>query len=566
MGSLELCQSRRHHRDNSQVKSTSVTHQVAVSNSLATLLGTSIIGPTRSDSRQSPFRAVNPATGEAMPPNYWSATPADLDRATDLAAEAAPALEQVSGQARAEFLRKIASNIEALGQELQTRVAAESGLPAARVQGETARTCFQLRIFADIAEEGSWVDARIDPADPDRKPLRKPDVRSMQKPLGPIAVFGASNFPLAFSVGGGDTASALAAGNPVIVKAHPAHPGTSEMVANAIAEAVRACNLPDGTFSILFDSGYDIATALVQRPEIKAVGFTGSRKGGRALMNAIARREEPIPFFGELSSVNPLFFLPGMFAGDWEARVAGLTASLTGGSGQFCTKPGIIFVDQKNSAMFSARLGDALRKVGACTMLTSGIGAAFATAAAERSHRGGITTLVAGGPTSSLHQVMPALYQTDVSSYLADPILGEEMFGPAAVVISYSTPEELHKVARNLEGQLTATIHGDPSELADHKGLLALLEQKVGRLIFNGFPTGVEVGHAMVHGGPWPATSDSRWTSVGTRALLRFARPVCFQDFPQSLLPEELRDANPRGIARRIDGRLSKDALTVPKP
>ena len=503
------------------------------------------------------FRAINPATGEAIPPDYQSASPADLEQAAHSATAAFPRLERLPGGVRARFLRKVATNIEALGQSLFDRVMSETGLPAGRVQGETARTCGQLRLFADVAEEGSWVDARIDRADPDRKPACRPDVRSMLKPIGPVAVFGASNFPLAFSVAGGDTASALATGNPVIVKAHPAHPGTSQMIGQAIVDAVCECDLPDGTFSLLFDSGYQIAVALVSHPQIKAVGFTGSRKGGRALMDAIARRPDPIPFYGEMSSVNPVFFLPGVFRESWEGRVAGLFASLTGAAGQFCTKPGIFFVESAHGDAFAGCLRDMLSNNGVATMSTPGISRAYEQGVSERQKHSSVQTLLRGEAVAGAAQVQAALFRTDVRSFLADPSLGDEIFGPVGVLTTYSNRAELLEIAHSLEGQLTATVHGTPEDLDSYADLLSILEKKAGRLIFNGFPTGVEVGHAMVHGGPWPATSDGRSTSVGTRAIARFVRPVCYQDFPQSSLPDELKDANPLKIWRIVDGRLT---------
>jgi NADP-dependent aldehyde dehydrogenase len=529
--------------------------------STATLLGTSIIGTARAPHAGPHFHAVNPATGEAIAPEYSSASLAELERAVALAAEAVPVMTRLSGSERAAFLRAIASNIEALGQDLFDRVMHEAGLPLARVQGETGRTCSQLRMFAELAAEGSWVDARIDRADPNRKPARKPDLRSMLRPLGPVAVFGASNFPLAFSVAGGDTASAFAAGNPVVVKAHPAHPGTSEMVGGAVQKAVRECGLPEGAFSLLYDSGYQVATALVKHPVIQAVGFTGSRKGGRALMNATASRPDPIPFYAEMSSVNPFFFLPGAFGEGWEERVAGLLVSLTTGSGQFCTKPGLVFLEASGHAQaFTAKLREMLAAQGRFTMLTPDIGRAYTSGVAEHRKHAGVSTLLCGESESNGAALTEAaLFLTDARSYLANPRLREEVFGPAAVLITYSGRDELLKIAHGLEGQLTATVHGSLEDFETHAELLAILETKVGRLICNGFPTGVEVGHAVVHGGPWPATSDSRSTSVGTRAVVRFARPVCYQDFPQASLPGELKDDNPLGIWRLIDGRLTRD-------
>lgn len=528
---------------------------IMLNSSIASLSGTSIIGFNRSKQSGETFRAFNPASANEIEPVYWSASRDDLHRAVSLAESAAPVLSRMPGSHKAEFLRIIASKIENLGQALLTRVQDESGLPAARVKSETGRTCGQLRMFANVVEEGSWVDARIDYAEPDRKPVRKPDVRSMLRALGPVAVFGASNFPLAFSVAGGDTASAFAAGNPVIVKAHPAHPGTSELVGLAILDTVRECELPEGTFSMLFDSGYAIGCALVACPQIKAVGFTGSRAGGRALMEVIAQRPEPIPFYGEMSSVNPLFFLPGSLEGNCEAPIAGLFASLTNGAGQFCTKPGLIFVESEKAQMLTERLREKMEASPAFVMLTTGIAKAYRDDVKKRCEA---IPVCLTGEMSALasSQAEGAIFRTDVASFLSDSSLTQEIFGPAAVLITYSTPNELIDVARRLEGQLTATVHGRPGELAAHQELLDILATRAGRLIFNGFPTGVEVNHAMVHGGPWPATSDSRSTSVGARAILRFARPVCYQDFPETALPDELKDVNPLGIARKVDGKF----------
>jgi alpha-ketoglutaric semialdehyde dehydrogenase len=532
--------------------------------SFASLQGTSVIGGERSPSTGAPFCAFDPAAGEAILPEYRSASLGDVERAAKLAEDAIQMLAAVPGSRRGAFLEMIASNIENLGQDLASRVMAETGLPAARVQAETARTCAQARLFANLAAEGSWVDARIDTADRNRKPAPKPDIRSMLRPLGPIAVFGASNFPLAFSVAGGDTVSALAAGNPVIVKAHPAHPGTSEMVGDAILQAVRSLGLPVGTFALLYDSGYDVARELVRHAKIKAVGFTGSRKGGQALMNEIALRAEPIPFFGEMSSINPVFFLQGAFREGLDSSVQSLFASLTVGSGQFCTKPGLIFVQSQFLDEFASKLRKLMESANRMTMLTPGIANAYLRSISGIENHPQVTTLVYGLEHVETH-VRPALFQTTVSAFLSDPSLSHEMFGPAALLVGYSNVQELLDVARNMEAQLTATMHGDAEDLAMHEDLLSLLERKVGRMIWNGFPTGVEVGHGMVHGGPWPATSDSRFSSVGARAIDRFARPACFQDFPQESLPDELKDSNPLGIWRTIDGNYTREAV-LPSP
>jgi NADP-dependent aldehyde dehydrogenase len=376
-------------------------------------------------------------------------------------------------------------------------------------------------------------------------------------------VFGASNFPLAFSVAGGDTASALAAGNPVIVKAHSAHPGTSELIGDAVVRAVRECGLPEGTFSLLYDAGYQIGAALVKRPEIKAVAFTGSRNGGRALMEAAATRREPIPFYAEMSSVNPLFFLAGGARENWDARALGLFASVTTDSGQFCTKPGLVFVEESCAEMLMARLTEQMSNCGAFTMLAPNILQAYKNGISERQKQQGVLAQ----PLPLTTSPGAALFRTTAECYLQNAKLGEEIFGPAILIVTYSNQDELLEIAEGLEGQLTATVHGEPEDLEQARDLIAVLESKVGRLIFNGFPTGVEVNHSMVHGGPWPATSDSRSTSVGGRAILRFSRPICYQGFPQESLPDELKDANPLGILRMVDGVLTREsAVRLPLP
>jgi alpha-ketoglutaric semialdehyde dehydrogenase len=527
------------------------------------LTGKSIIGFRSGAAHAETLYGINPATGERLMPAYTAASAEEVNEAAQLAHQAFAAYGRWAGRERAKFLRRIAHNIEALGDQLTARATAETGLPAARIQTETARTCHQLRLFAELAEEGSWVDARIDRANPDRQPLPKPDVRSLLRPLGPVAVFCASNFPLAFSVAGGDTASALAAGCPVIVKAHHAHPGTAEMVGQAVRAAARECELPEGVFSLLYGAGSAVGLALIQHPLVKAGGFTGSRAGGRALFDAASSRPEPIPFYAEMSSVNPVFILPGAMRERGEQIAAGLHASITLGAGQFCTKPGLIFIaDEAEAKAFARKLGELMTGTPAFTMLTPGIRAAYHAGISSHAQQARIETVTQGtveqGPGEC--QAGAALFQTDAQSYLANPELSAEVFGPATLLITHTQREQLLESARTLEGQLTATIHGTEAELAAYGDLLAVLETKVGRLVFNGFPTGVEVCHAMVHGGPYPATSDGRSTSVGTRAIFRFTRQVCYQNFPDSGLPDELKNANPLSIWRMVDGQLTRES------
>ncbi len=483
--------------------------------------------------------------------------------AAQIASEAFADYGRTSGQSRGALLRAIATNIESVGDELVERAHQETALPKPRLQGETARTCNQLRLFAQVAEEGSWVGARIDRAEPQRKPLPKPDIRSMLRPLGPVAVFGASNFPLAFSVAGGDTASALAAGNPVVVKAHPAHPGTSELVGQAIRASVRKCNLPEGVFSLLFDSGTQVGVALVTHPLVKAVGFTGSRTAGRALMDLAAARREPIPFFGEMSSTNPVFVLPGALRERGEGIVTGLHGSFTLGAGQFCTKPGMIFMPRGPEARaFTQALQKLVLGSSNYHLLTLGIRSSYRSAVATRKGHGSVKSVTEGTKAASEAElpVGAVLFETDAASFLSNSGLDGEIFGPTTLLVEHSNREELLQIARTLEGHLTATIHGTEQDLRDFADLIAILENKVGRLVLNGFPTGVEVTHAMVHGGPYPATSDGRSTSVGSQAIFRFTRPVCYQGFPDDALPAELKDANPLGIWRMVDGHMTRES------
>ncbi len=530
--------------------------------------GHSIIGFRSGTDAGPTFRATNPRTGERLPPDFFGAGTDEVNLAASLAHEAFAAYSQFSGREKGKFLRTIASKIEGAVDAIVERAELETALPKARLQGETARTCGQLRLFAQVVEEGSWVMARIDRADASRKPAPKPDLRSMLLPLGPVVVFGASNFPLAFSVAGGDTASALAAGNPVIVKGHPAHPGTSELVGQLLRESVEECGLPEGVFSLLLDSGAEVGVALVKHPLVKAVGFTGSHHAGRALMDLAAARAEPIPVFAEMSSTNPVFILPGALRENGDSISTGMFASLTLGAGQFCTKPGIVFLPESADATI---LIDKLRKlVGESSrfhMLTAGIRASYQSATMRRQTEKGVRLLAARpaaaseDETGQEHSVGAVLFEADAESFLQNPDLAAEVFGPATLVVRHSTRAQLLELARNLRGHLTATIHGTESDLREFSDLIEVLKHKVGRLVFNGFPTGVEVSPAMVHGGPYPSTSDGRSTSVGSQAIFRFCRPVCYQGFPEARLPDELRDCNPLAIWRMVDGEMTREPL-----
>ncbi len=521
--------------------------------------GRSLIGFHEGNGSGTPLYAWDPTTGKQLQPGFVPATDEEIERAVQLSADAFKIYSRTSGLERAAFLRTIATKIESIASEIVERAAQETALPVARLQGETARTCHQLRLFAQVAEEGSWANARIDHADPERKPLPKPDIRSLMRPLGPVVVFGASNFPLAFSVAGGDTASALAGGNTVIVKAHAAHPGTSELVGRALQESVRACGLPEGVFSLLFGHGSQVGTALMKHPQVRAGGFTGSRTAGRILMDIAATRPEPIPFYAEMSSTNPVFVLPGALRERAETIASGLHASFTLGAGQFCTKPGMVFLGQGPDAdKFAAKLKDLVSNSSHFHLLTETIHSSYGSAIAKRKTDPSVAVLVekeASGATGFCAH--PAVFTTNAASFLGSR-LDAEIFGPTTLLVEHSSREQILEIARTLEGHLTATVHGTEQDLRDFADLIAILETKVGRLIFNGFPTGVEVTPAMVHGGPYPSTSDGRSTSVGSQAIFRFTRLVCYQGFPDSALPDELKESNPLGIWRMVDGSMVK--------
>lgn len=519
------------------------------------LTGRNLIGRVAIDGEGEVFHAVDPASGSSLEPAYVEAGAAEVDSAARAAEDAFRSYGRSTAADRARFLRAIADELMALGDAWLERAHAETALPLARLQGERGRTVNQLRLFADVLEEGSWVEARIDPADISRTPPR-PDIRRMLVPLGPVAVFGASNFPFAFSVAGGDTASALAAGCTVVCKAHPGHPGTSELAAQAVARATTACGVPTGVLSLLHGWGHEPGLALVRHPLIQAVGFTGSLGAGRALFDAAAARPEPIPVHAEMGSVNPVFLLPSALSARGEALAQGLAGSITLGVGQFCTNPGVLVgVEGEALARFERELASRLEAAAPGVMLyprlCDGYGAGL-----ERARAKGLRVVAAAGATG---RASPALVVAEASRFLEDLELQAELFGPASLLVAAGDPSELERVAAALEGQLTATIHGTEAELLEHARLVEILQRKAGRLIFNGYPTGVEVGHAMQHGGPYPASTDSRGTSVGTAAIGRFARPVCFQDFPDAALPPALQRLNPLGILRMVNGSYTRD-------
>ncbi|MBE0404351.1 aldehyde dehydrogenase (NADP(+)) [Halomonas citrativorans] len=521
-----------------------------------TLQGTQLIGQQAVTGTQVDIVAVNPATGETLEPRYPGGSRAEVEKACQLAEAAFDQYRETSLEARAHFLETIAEEIEAIGADLTQRGVAETGLPEARLEGERGRTCGQLRLFASVVRAGEWLDLRYDPAQPDRQPMPRADLRQRHIPLGPVAVFGASNFPLAFSVAGGDTASALAAGCPVVVKGHSAHPGTSELVGRAIQRAAAKCNMPEGVFSLLFGSGRDIGQALVSDPRIKAVGFTGSRSGGMALMATAQARPEPIPVYAEMSSINPVFLFPEALKARGNKIAEGFVASLNMGAGQFCTNPGLV-IGLKGADLdaFISTAGEAVKASGAQTMLTPGIHEAYQSGVSALSDQPSVKEVARGQSGSGPYSCQPGLFVASAQDFLNDDALQGEIFGAASLVIECADAREMQRVADQLEGQLTITLQMDDGDLEAAQSLLPTLEQRAGRLLANGWPTGVEVGHAMVHGGPFPATSDSRTTSVGSAAIYRFLRPVCYQDLPAGLLPEALRDDNPFKVSRLVDGK-----------
>lgn len=521
-----------------------------------TLHGHSLISGDPTAGNSGTTYGINPATNEQLEPAYTLISEDQLRTATEAAADAFDSFSALAPEQHARFLDAIAENIEAIGEELIERASTETGLGLDRLRGERARTVGQLRLFADVVRQGDFRGVRIDPAVPDRAPLPRADIRQRQIPLGPVAVFGASNFPLAFSVAGGDTASAFAAGCPVVVKAHNAHPGTAELVGQAIAKAARDLGLHPGVFSLVYGSGASIGQSLVADPAIKAVGFTGSRAGGTALMRTAAARPEPIPVYAEMSSINPVYVFPGALGGDVEALARQYVASVTGSSGQLCTSPGLVFVPVGDAGdRFAASVTGEITPLSGQTMLSGGIASAWHHGHDALEAAADVELLGRGHKGPGENAPAPAVFSSEMDVFTGNPVLHEEIFGAASLMVRYKDVEDLIAATSKLDGQLTASLHITAGDYAAAAPLIPALERKVGRIIINGWPTGVEVGHAMVHGGPYPATSDSKTTSVGTLAIERFLRPVAYQDFPEALRPAPLQDANPWNVNRLIDGK-----------
>ncbi|MDF1825402.1 MAG: aldehyde dehydrogenase (NADP(+)) [Verrucomicrobiales bacterium] len=529
-----------------------------------TLTGKQLIGTTESADSSETFQGVNPATGKPLDTKFHEATAAEIDRAATMADEVFGTFRDMLAERRADFLEAIVEETLAMGDEFLEIASAETGHPLPRCTMERDRAVNQARLFANLLREGSWVDARIDLGDASRTPAPKPDVRSLLQPIGPVAVFGASNFPIAISVLGADTISALASGCPVIVKAHPAHPGTCEMAARAILKAAEKMRMPEGVFSLVQGKGIESGTTLVQHPKIMAAAFTGSLKGGRALMDVAAARPHPIPFYAEMGSVNPIFILPGALKENPETLADGFVNALTLGVGQFCTNPGLALGIQSDEwDRFSQLVSERVAQYTPSTMLHAGIHAAYTDGILARADNEELLLLGESEAEADPNACEAAayVYETTQQGLLNDPTLLEELFGPSSTLVSCGKLTDMVEIAEKLEGSLSITVHGTEADLAEFKPLLKILQRKAGRLIFNGFPVGIEVCHSMHHGGPFPAASHSFFTSIGTRCIQRFVRPVCYQNWPNSQLPLALQNENPRGVWRMIDGVMTRDEV-----
>ncbi|MFK7750545.1 MAG: aldehyde dehydrogenase (NADP(+)) [Kordia sp.] len=526
------------------------------------ITGKNYIGNSLSADGTITYRTFNPKTNTTNENIYSEATSKEIQEAVNLASEAFKEFRTISGVKKAAFLNAIADEILALDDELVKVYMSETGLPEGRAKGERGRTIGQLRTFAKLIEEGSWVEARIDPAQPERIPNPRVDLRKMLVPIGPIVVFGASNFPLAYSTAGGDTASALASGCPVIVKSHPMHAGTGELVASAIAKAAQKTGMPNGVFSNLNSSGIEVGQELVSHPKVKGVGFTGSIRGGRALLDLAAKRKEPIPVFAEMGSINPVILLPKALENKGESWAKTYAKSITLGTGQFCTNPGLILGIQSESLTnFINILSEEIVQIKPQCMLHPNIHAAYTNNKLQAQDQENVTTVAAITETVTENYAQQAVATVEGKTFLENSTLHEEVFGPFSLVVQCENEAELEAIISNLEGQLTGTILSEENEVSDYDNIIKALSDRVGRIIFNGVPTGVEVVPAMLHGGPYPASTDSRFTAVGRDAIKRWVRPFSFQDFPNELLPDELKNENPLQILRLVDDQETKAAL-----
>lgn len=524
--------------------------------------GNNFIGFEKKAAGEKKLYAFSTVLKNNLPGEFSVATEKEINEAISKATSAFEIYKKISFEKKAEFLDTIADEIMQLD-ELVQRAHFETGLPETRITNERGRTVGQLKLFASLLREGSFVEAIIDTALPDRKPLPRSDLRRMMHPIGTVAVFAASNFPLAFSTAGGDTASALAAGCPVIVKAHSSHLGTNELVATAIINAAQKCNMPDGVFSSLIGEGSQLGQQLVKHPQIKAVGFTGSFRGGMALLKAaINEREEPIPVYAEMSSINPVLVLPNKIKQDVDAVASQLSASITLGVGQFCTNPGLLYVlKDENTETFIQKLAEAMQQVLPATMLNQTICGAYYKERQQLLSTQGVEAVLTGNEDKEDYKGSASLTKTTAKNFSENTSLQNEVFGPSSLVVLGENENDLKTTLQSLHGQLTATVIGTADDLKQFQGCIEILTSKVGRVIYNGVPTGVEVSHAMMHGGPFPATTYSHFTSVGTEAIKRFLRPVCYQDWPQEFLPDALKDENPLRIMRKLNGEFTRDVV-----
>ncbi|HDZ04186.1 hypothetical protein LCGC14_0068110 [marine sediment metagenome] len=522
--------------------------------------GTNSIGNKSSREGKITFKTFNPKENKNTEWTFYEATSNEIDEAVELATDAFKVYKHFSGTRKAEFLEEIATEIEALGDELIDTYCKESGLPEGRARGERGRTMGQLRAFANVLKEGSWIEAVIEKAKPNREPMPKSDIRKMLFPLGPVVVFGASNFPLAFSTAGGDTASALAAGCPVIVKSHPMHAGTGELVSLAIIKAAEKTGMPNGVFSNLNSSGIEVGQQLVKHPKVKAVGFTGSINGGTALYKLANERDEPIPVFAEMGSINPVVILPSALENDGDAWATKYASSITMGAGQFCTNPGLV-LGLKGAKLdrFINTLSEEILKLEPTCMLHPNIYAKYEEGKKELSGQYGVTVTADYKKDTMVNTAQPSILKVSGVDFLVNTKLHKEVFGPFSVVVTCENASELENILNHLEGQLTGTVLGSEDDLEKHTNIVDALQSRVGRLLFNGVPTGVEVCSSMVHGGPFPASTDARFTSVGTSAIKRWVRPVSFQDWPNRLLPQALQNENPLEITRLVEGVYGKN-------
>ena len=524
--------------------------------------GKNHIGNKQSAEGSKTYKTFNPVLNIENENVFTEATSKEIDEAVHLATQAFQTFRATSGEKKAKFLNAIADEILALDDELVQTYCSESGLPEGRAKGERGRTVMQLRMFADLVTEGSWVEATIDTAIPDRQPMPKSDIRKMMIPLGPIVVFGASNFPLAYSTAGGDTAAAFAAGCPVIVKSHPMHAGTGELVASAIVRAAEKTGMPNGVFSNLNSSGIEVGTQLVKHPGVKAVGFTGSIRGGRALYDLAAQREEPIPVFAEMGSINPVVILPEALKNRNESIAKTYASSITLGTGQFCTNPGLLLGIKSNDlSKFIVNLSNDIVKINPSSMLHPNIAGAFNSNRQKAVSQPNLEVVAEYAGDVKENYARQTVTTVSGDTFLSNPTLHHEVFGPYSMIVECENANQLHEIISKLEGQLTGTILAEAEEISKYSNIVSALQNRVGRIIYNGVPTGVEVCPSMTHGGPYPSSTDSRFTAVGINSIKRWVRPFSFQDWPKNLLPDELKDENPLKISRLVNNKQTTDTI-----